>query len=505
MGESVSFELAEHAVDKIAELEAKLRMRYPNGEKTIASTAEFLPAPILKELYMYPSSPHKNTVAELLSSAKPNTPTGLGVHTRVLKKIYEQPDGSVALDFNDPYVHRMAEALHRDEIIFDIASIPEIPHSSESHVVAEFNREVTLAAVQVLEKLGLAEKDADGRYDSPYLKSAFVRLRNRENMTSGRPHGAIDTNQLRAELAQTYDNLTYVGGFEAAKRLKDVFGVEQLWMYSPEELVMMQKLDEKDPITIKHLQAGDVTVVFSNAMDDHNGAIVELANYRKESGRTLRFETTNVEAIYRRMIYLNKLGIKPASLVYETHGLPGGVTDGGSVLWAAEPKHPIGKDDRVMRRDADGLYRLVRDFMQPNRGIDSEDELVGKKQIVVSACSSDKEAAMADGSNASFLEKIAKMVAYPSNRSIRKGIHSRRSFQNNIVLYGALQDMAEMNLENGRVGFVDHKSETQRTVTTKRTINELGLKAELFGTNRDEISTHSIRTRKGVPVRRVAS
>ena len=515
-GDSVSFELAEHAVDKLAELEARLRMHYPNGDKTVAGSVEYLPDATLKEMYLYPSSPHKNVVAELLDSASLNTPTGLGVHARLLRKIYRQPDGNMQLSHGDMYVKRMMDKLHHNEVMFEIASLPEMPKSKERADVAEFNTDVTRATTEILHRLGVVEIDEEGRDDSAYLKSAFVRLRNRKAEHSVRPAGSVYTTQLKYELSQIYQNLKHIGGPEAAKRLKEVFGVKQLWMYSPEELRMLQRLDEKDPRAIKHLQNGDVTVVFSNAMDDHNGAIVEDANYRKRSGRTLRFEADHVPAIYRQMIYLNSLGIRPATLVYETHGAPGAVTDGGVMLWAAEPRGGIikhedkSKDDRVMipggnSVHGDGLYRLVRDYMQPNRGIDSDDELKGKKQLIVSACSSDKPTRFADGTNASFVEKIAQMVAYPSDRSIEKGIHSRRGYQKNVVLYGALEDMAEMRLENGRVGFVDHNSETQRTVTTKRSINEPKAADRIFGTSRQNISTHSIRTRKGVPVRRTAS
>ena len=514
--EGVSFELAEHAVDKLAELEARLRMQYPDGEKSVAGSVERLPDAVIKEMYMYPSQPEKNVVAELFDSTGISTRSGIGVHARVLKKIYQQPDKTIKFSNNDPYVRRMVEKMHRNEVVFEIACIPEVPLSGEKKDIAEFNREVRRSAAEILYRLGVADKDDDGRYDSPYLQSAFVRLRNSERKDDKRPTGSIDTDQLKYELGQTYTNLRRIGGAKAANRLREQFGVDHLWMYSPEELHMMQRLDEKDPVTIEHLKAGDVTVVFSNAMDDHNGAIVEKFLYRKPSGRTLRFEANHLSSIFRQMIYLNSLGIRPASLIYDTHGAPGAITDGGVLLWAAEPRGGIithedkNKQDRVMIKDGnyvhgDGMYRLVRDYMQPNRGIDSDDELIGKKQLVVSACSSDKPIRYKDGSNGSFVDKIAKLIAAPSDRSVEIGVHSRREYQNDVVLYGALEDMAVVNQENGRIGFVEYDTEVHRPLTTKKIINEPKKTDRLFGVSRNKITTHTIRTRKGVPVRRKAS
>lgn len=507
--EHVSFEMTERAVDKIAELEAHLRMEYPDGLKSIASCAELIPDTTLQEMYMYPSKADKNVLTELMDNVSVHSAAGIGVHVRLLKKIYQQPDGELGLNVDDPYVKKMLDVIQKDEVVFNIAAIPERPKGTNPSDIAVFNKDVTAQATHLMGQIGLTTRDQDGKVDSPYLKSALVRLRNREVESTGRQKAVIDTFQLRNELYMTYENLARVGGPEEAKKLHDVFGIDQLWMYSPEELETLQLLANRDQATIDHLNDGDVTVVFSNAMDDHNGAIVELANYRKESGRTLRFESTHVESIYRRMIFLKGLGIKPSTLVYETHGAPGAITEGGALLWAAKPasglrEYDDQRSDRVMSDDADGLYRLVRDYMQPNRGIDSDDELIGKKQVIVSACSSDKQVLLADGSRTSFLERVARMVAYPSDKAMQNGHSKKDALQANVVFYGALQDMAEQPLENGRVGFVDQRKDGNRTVTTKRVIDELSRIDRFLGTSRKHISTHAVRTRKGVPVRRVS-
>ncbi len=509
---NVSFEIVEQAVDKIAECEMKIRMLYPGDSKSISSCIESIPSDLLKELYFYPSDSDKNVVAELLSTTGTNTGPGLRTHVRLLKKIYQRQDGEVVFNKDDPYVRKFHEILRDDAVAIEIASIPEFPVSNEQQHVAEFNGEATRIAGTIMVEMGLADRDENGLFRSAYLRSALMRLRHRKKSA---PEGAIDTDQLRAELANTYRNLRRLGK-PAVERLRDTVALENLWMYDLKELRVLDGLVDHDSQTIEHLKAGDVTVVFSNVADDHNGAIAEQANYKKQSGRTLRFEAAHVENIYRQMIFLNRLGIRPATLVYESHGNPGTVTDGGRMLWAAEPEGGLedykkNEHEKVKNRDgmlddnADGLYRLARDYMQANRGIDSDDELVGKKQIIISACSSDQDFRQKDGTSTTFLEKVSHLVAHPSEKAVSKGKYLRRdALQNDVVFYGAANSMHEVVLENNRIGFINSDDTKSRSVTTKRTVDEPALNKKIFGTSRHTTKSHALQTRKGIPVRRAS-
>jgi len=175
---------------------------------------------------------------------------------------------------------------------------------------------------------------------------------------------------------------------ETLQLAHDKAGILNLDRYTPEQLERTVKLLQGDPELISHLQAGDVIVVFTDAVGDHNGAFNNIAKtYETPSGRTLFFEVRKRAELNRYRVLLQKAGVRPSTVVFAAHGKPDtGMSYGGagfSVNVRSDKEQS--KDLELLHLEA--LPRLVDEWMQDSRGIDDNEQAKGRRRILLHSCS----------------------------------------------------------------------------------------------------------------------
>jgi len=306
---------------------------------------------------------------------------GLSVHDvqlRIVDEVYGDDREGFGYK-NDPVAQEIEGYYHGDETERLMALLPEVLRSTSPLEVAQYNARIKDIMHRVLKSSDLPDDLANH-----YVTAAAVRLCAKADDPRTEAPGQIDRWRVKGELQAT---ISATRRFSVGRigELNTKLGVENVWMYSHDELEAMLKLLDGDEELIEHLKKGDVTVDFLDTGNDWNGAFTKFSSpYRKASGRTLRFEIGGPHAIYRRMALLKKHSIKPSVFVYEAHGQLGSVGYG---------EHNVQnfKDGsgNAIPLDRTQFGRLVRDYMQPNRGIDSEAENVGRIQVILGSCNAD--------------------------------------------------------------------------------------------------------------------
>jgi len=196
----------------------------------------------------------------------------------------------------------------------------------------------------------------------------------------------IDTYKLARMLETTAKNARALGN-RAIRRLRKDAGIINLDYRSAEDLKLMHNVIRGDASTIKHLQAGDVTVVFTDEVGDHNGAFEELtAQYATPHNRTLSFGVSKPGDIYRHMALLRKLGVKPSTIAIGAHGSPGSMVIGDVKITNSDVNKST-LEPRLSLSMARGLTRIFDERMQDSRDIDAPDELKGRRRIILDSCS----------------------------------------------------------------------------------------------------------------------
>lgn len=194
-------------------------------------------------------------------------------------------------------------------------------------------------------------------------------------------------------------------GVERIRQIAKSTGIHGLDGYSIEQLERMEDFST-DPDTLAQNLAGhDVNVVLINRFGDHNGVLGSVAtDFDDKNGRTLFFEINTMDDIYRRMIHLNRAGVKPSSVVLAAHSAPGQfmVSDdrergakkrdiasiaGRRLIKMVNDNGELDPGDRgFSMHGMKGLARLVEDYMQPSRAIDDFEGDKGRKKIIFQAC-----------------------------------------------------------------------------------------------------------------------
>lgn len=219
--------------------------------------------------------------------------------------------------------------------------------------------------------------------------------------------GFADRDKLRhmlLEVAQKTNQL----GLTTVKELNEKAGIVNLDYFSVDQLQLTKDALDGDPNTVKHLQEQDVIVVMATVRGDYNGALRGTAeNYTTKDKRTLAFEIGQPSDFYRHLIRLEKLGIKPSTLVAGAHGAVGfmnfGINENGFAL---------GKD----YFDSSAPAKIVERFMQDARGI-NEQESKGIRRIILDACNQGKEGATTRPRQPH--EKRQKLIHYVTRRGKR--------------------------------------------------------------------------------------
>ncbi len=289
---------------------------------------------------------------------------------RLMSKLHGLPDAlSLITDrgayHNDPNVRRL---LARSNCVWEILDADLPTQNPEGTVAADAPMYIQLWGDRYLEHIPKMPQ----RIRSDLLFAASSRTTH-EN-------GDVDIATFRRMLMVATANAAKLGG-PTTELLRDKAGIINLDYYNVQQLKRMADVVSGDQKTIQHLQhlqAGDVTVVFTDGKGDHNGALMIASEiYETPSGRTLFFEVSKRSdfKVYRDM--LAQLGIKPSTVVFAGHGNPYTGTGYGS---AAERFR--------LSVDSDVYDELdLETFMQDSRGEDDNPDAVGRRRIIYHSCS----------------------------------------------------------------------------------------------------------------------
>lgn len=208
-------------------------------------------------------------------------------------------------------------------------------------------------------------------------------------------------------------------GTDTLIELREKTGIINFDIYEHDQLLRMSRLIHGDPELIHDLKQGDVTVVFTDAMGDHNGGLQGVPKqFENPSKRTLYFEVTKEADFYAYMKLLGGHNIKPSTMVVSAHGKPGSM-----VIGTDQQKFVISNIDArpypsiLYRKGA--LNRLVNEFMQDSRGIDEPEETIGRRRVVLDGCElglpGEKSAdnPSAPGSKEAIPETVLRLVDSP--------------------------------------------------------------------------------------------
>lgn len=235
--------------------------------------------------------------------------------------------------------------------------------------------------------------------------------------------GGADLAKLEAMLLATKHN---VGGLneEELRALHKRAGVVNIDRYSYDQIHQMVDFVNGDEALLKHLQAGDVTVVFTDAKGDYNGAFNTVGEqYDTTSGRTLFFEVSRKTDFSRYRAMLTRFGIKASTLVFAAHGSPVYGRDYGGKMIGFNVAAQSSRWQDLSIADAEWLSSILDDIMQDSRGIDDDEQALGRRRIILNSCSQDKRGAwvtrklpggmrIAEGYE-STAESLARSVADP--------------------------------------------------------------------------------------------
>jgi hypothetical protein len=241
-------------------------------------------------------------------------------------------------------------------------------------------------------------------------------------------------------------------GTERLRSLAAFTGIRAFEDYSQEQLDLMEELLHDPQTAAERLAAHDVTVVMVNRVGDYSGVLHDTAEKLEDgNGRTLFFEINSMGDVYRHMLKLQKLGIKPSTLVLSAHSAPG-------QFMVSDVRDPSMKRrdiatvmGRKLVRDVNdsgklspgdfgysmhgmkGMARLMEDLMQPSRAIDDAEEDRGKKKVLFQACDAATEVESRDISEqgVKFSVGMDSVVGRLAADLLENGIHS------DVDVYGA--------------------------------------------------------------------
>ena len=196
-------------------------------------------------------------------------------------------------------------------------------------------------------------------------------------------------------------------GVDRIRKITEFTGIHGLEVYTVGQLERMEALATDPEGVAKRLEQHDVNVVLNNRFGDHNGVMGNVAaDFDDDTERTLFFEITRLEDIYKRVSTLKKSGIKPSTLVLAAHSAPGQFTVSDlreightrhDVATIASRKlvamangsaklEPGVKAFAFSMHGMKGMARLVEDYMRPSRALDDDASDIGRKKIIFQAC-----------------------------------------------------------------------------------------------------------------------
>ncbi len=344
----------------------------------------------------------QNPLHELFEKEEMKTAEARLAYTILLEKCLG-PKALVDRETTNPHLQALLEKYdHPARALLE--TIPDMPQSTEQY--NSFANDVYKKARILLRSAGYPPEMV-----SQFMPAAAIRNRNKK--------GALTAPSYKKELKAMIDQSLRIGA-NNIKKLYATVGMENIWNYSDYDVDTLLLLIDKDPSEIKRLRDGDVTVLMTDIRGDYNGAMTHqeaIDGYAKPSGRTLRFELTKASDVYRHMIFLNRLNIYPSTLVFAAHGAPGvtGIGAGSERIEFVVSDGKFGaQKNKQIQIDKTSIGRLKNEYMQPNRGIDSSDDVKNQKVIVLYTCSGDAQVEMGQGKYSSVAEEVSSAIGQGS-------------------------------------------------------------------------------------------
>jgi len=401
-----------------------------------------LPDQVLKDLYTLQPNIGPSALRKILQFS-PDTKNAALYDAEILAKVY-RTDGGVdhVPEGQDLVLDKLRTHISPAEL--SILAIPEKPTDFSMESIAIYDEAVRSRIHDVLNEVGL-DPAMVARFEFAALERLMTEAK------KGEPQH-FDSESVTKSLTRIKDNVEAVGP-DIIEHLGNELGLGlvNIDKFSSGDLANLSKLLDNDPEFIEQLQAGDVTAVFVDSMGDYNGALSSTYHaYRKESGRTLIFEVEAASDFYRRMIFLKQRGIKPSTLVVAAHGAPNEIAFGQNSYFGLIGTSDVGTGNgykTAVSLNQARLDRLVSDeFMQSNRGIDSSDELIGHRQIIIHSCSGDVayEAGVVS-TGESILKQINRedTIVYAA-----AGVESMRATEDGVSFVKTKEGKKEPNPEN---------------------------------------------------------
>ncbi|MFO0970799.1 MAG: hypothetical protein U0520_00395 [Candidatus Saccharimonadales bacterium] len=206
-------------------------------------------------------------------------------------------------------------------------------------------------------------------------------------------------------------------GIDRIRQISKATGIYGLEAYSIAQLERMADFAEDPRKVSEKLENSDVVAVMINRVGDHNGVMHKTAYEVDDTDRVLFFEINNLGDIYRRMINISSVGIRPSTLILAAHSNKGrfvvsddrepGVRKWGVATIATRRAvelvnsssdrglNPLGQRGYSMH-GMKGMARLVNDFMRPSRSINDDPSDVGRRKVIFQACYAGTETGIKD-------------------------------------------------------------------------------------------------------------
>ena len=203
--------------------------------------------------------------------------------------------------------------------------------------------------------------------------------------------GQVNRDSLRNMLLTNAETARALGKEKVAK-LREEAGIVDLSYANLEQLELMSKLIDGDQETIQHLQAGDVTVLFTDTKGDHNGAMLYAAErYATPNGRTLPFQINRPVDFFRQLSLLSRRGIRPSTIALANHGFVGYSAFGQgkesfSIVNTELDASTRKQGNTFSYAEMKSIPVIVNKYMQDSRGIDEPEESRGRRRIVLDSC-----------------------------------------------------------------------------------------------------------------------
>ncbi len=345
----------------------------------LRAAVQMMPKDKVEEMYF--SEEHSRDLRKVLEEASGYQGTSKSLS--ILKSIYRADtlldlaaeDGTSS---RDPIVQKLLREPKATEIMIDALTVDRdwlknIAPTDETRAKRDY-------ADRLLgERVGLPKNLRD-----EILFASYAR-------TSNGKTGEVNSAKLRSHLklvAQRTEEL----GVDKVEKLREKTGIVNLEYYTKDDLELMSviakdehEMTDADREVIKHLQDGDVTVVFTDAKGGYNEAFRSISHkYGTPSKRTLFFEINDKSDFADHMVRLRRLRVKPSTCVMVAHGAPGLMAVGNPKDKREWLYNDTSDSEMVAWR---GIPRFVDSYMQDSRGIDDNEEAIGRRRIILDSCS----------------------------------------------------------------------------------------------------------------------